>query len=378
MDWLTAGGVPAFLLYLSLFGSAIFLLWRSSELSRSERTLLTAALVGYAVHNLFVFDNLYSYIYFFAILALIDSQVGRPIPSFEKAPVMTATDGITYALPIAAVVCFGLIWFVNITGMQTSSGLIAVLSSSGDPLVSLSQFKDLIARDSFAMQEIREQLVSYAAAVANSQATTNEQKQQALSLAISEMKKQVATYPLDARGYLQLAYAERIAGTFDEAIQALKTAIELSPKKEAFYVEKGSIEWNTGDIKAANEDFATAYALGPSFPELAAYAAAGDIVNGDQKSADKILLTAFGTTTVDSNPLIIAYYRVKNWPKLIRTLRLRTESSTAGPNEWFSLAAAYFESGDRASAVSTINAAVAKFPEAATSGAAAIKQISGQ
>ncbi|MFH1178146.1 MAG: O-antigen ligase family protein, partial [bacterium] len=47
IDWLTAGGIPAFLLYLSLFGSTLVLLWRSSELSRPERIALTAALVGY-------------------------------------------------------------------------------------------------------------------------------------------------------------------------------------------------------------------------------------------------------------------------------------------------------------------------------------------
>src|SRR3989338_6572382 len=54
IDWLTAGGVPAFVLYLSLFGSAIVLLWRNSELSRPERIALTAALAGYAFHNIFV------------------------------------------------------------------------------------------------------------------------------------------------------------------------------------------------------------------------------------------------------------------------------------------------------------------------------------
>ena len=89
IDWLSAGGLPAFLLYLSLFGSAILLLWRSSELSRPERIALTAALAGYAIHNFFVFDNLYSYIYFFALLALIDSQVSRPIEKFEKAPALS-------------------------------------------------------------------------------------------------------------------------------------------------------------------------------------------------------------------------------------------------------------------------------------------------
>src|ERR1019366_9125293 len=127
IDWLTAGGVPAFLLYLSLFGSAVVLLWKSSELSRPERIALTAVLVGYAVHNLFVFDNLYSYIYFFALLALIDSQVSRPIEPLENTPELSSADGLVVALPIAAVTLFALIWFVNVPGMQTASKLITAL-----------------------------------------------------------------------------------------------------------------------------------------------------------------------------------------------------------------------------------------------------------
>ncbi|MHB8914169.1 MAG: O-antigen ligase family protein, partial [Minisyncoccota bacterium] len=180
IDWLIAGGVPAFLLYLSLFGTAIVLLWRSTELSRPERTLLTAALVGYAIHNLFVFDNLYSYVYFFAILALIDSQVARPIKQLEDLSVLDEKDGMAYALPIATAAACALIWTVNIPGMQVATKLITALSpSSAGVSGNLAAFEDLAAHPSFAAQEVREQMVTFASSVMQSSTATDVQKQQA-------------------------------------------------------------------------------------------------------------------------------------------------------------------------------------------------------
>src|SRR3989338_6354399 len=200
IDWLTAGGLPAFMLYLSLFGSAFMLLWKSSELSRPERIALTAALVGYAVHNLFVFDNLYSYVYFFATLALIDSQVARPIPRLEHAPELDSVGGTTYALPFAAVAVAALIWYVNIPGMQVAGKLIMAISPQRSGIdANIAAFEDLVAHPAFAAQEIREQLVSFAASAVQSPQVTNEQKQQITTLAVSEMQKQIPAYPKDAR-----------------------------------------------------------------------------------------------------------------------------------------------------------------------------------
>jgi tetratricopeptide (TPR) repeat protein len=332
-------------------------------------------LVGYAIHNLFVFDNLYSYIYFFAVLALIDSQVGRPIKSFEKAPVASNEDGITYALPIAAVACFGFIWFFNLGSMHTASELITALSSPGGPATSLTTFNDFAMHPVPQMQEIREQLVSFAGAVAQSQSVTNEQKQQIFSLAVSEMQKQIAAYPSDAREYVQLGYLYRAGGDNADALKAIETALTFSPKKEEFLIEKGTVEWNLGDVKAAQEAFNTAYTLGPSFDDLATYAAAGDIAAGDTTSADKILMDTYGTTNVDSDVLSVAYYRAKNWPRLISLWKARVAKPDATVNSYFSFAAAYYAAGDKANAIATVNATVAKFPEAAASGAAAIKQI---
>lgn len=378
IDWLTAGGVPAFLLYLSLFGSALMLLWKSSELSRPERIALTAALVGYAIHNLFVFDNLYSYIYFFAVLALIDSQVARPIKKLEQAPMLGTAEGMTYALPVATVALLAIIWSVNITGMQVASKLIIALSpSAAGPSKNLAVFEDLAAHPAFAAQEIREQMVSFAASVVRSEQATDAEKQRAVSLAINEMRKQVATYPSDARGRLQLSYAYRIAGDGAAALKEIQAAATLSPKKEGIWIEAGATEWDLGNVKAAQADFNTAYALGPQFLDLAAYAAAGNIAAGDMTAADKILIDAYGTTNVDSDVLAVAYYHAKNWSRLIALWKLRADKPTASVETWFGLASAYYAAGDKAKAIASITTAVKLFPDAASAGAAAIAQIKG-
>ena len=346
IDWLSAGGIPAFLLYLSLFGSAIVLLWKSSELSRPERIALTAALVGYAVHNLFVFDNLYSYIYFFAILALIDSQVSRPVERIEKAAVLSAEDGTIYALPISVVFLSAIIWFVNVPGMSTASNLIIAMKPNDTGVSSnIAAFENLAKNSNFAAQEVREQIVSFAGAIVQSSSVTNEQKQRAVSLAVSEMQKQVVSYPLDARAHLQLSYVYRLAGNADEALKEIKIASELSPKKEGFWIEMGIIEFNKGNVKEAQKAFNTAYVLGPQFSDLATYAAEGSIVAGDFSYARQIMLGEYGAVP------------------------------NVGAKLWFALAAAYYRAGDKANAIKTVNTAIEKYPNAAAEGAAILKQI---
>lgn len=378
IDWLTAGGVPALLLYLALFASAVVLLWRSSELSRPERIALTAALAGYAVHNLFVFDNLYSYIYFFAILALIDSQVAKPCKKVEDMPILSEEDSMTYALPIAAVVVLALVWIVNVPGMQVASELITAISPSDKGAEkNLAVFEDLSAHPAFAAQEIREQLVSFAASVAQDTSESADTKQKVTSSAIREMQKQVAAYPLDAREHLELSYAYRTGGNPADALASVRTALKLSPKKVQAWLEAGSIEWQQGNTKGALEDFTTAYMLAPQFTHLSTYVAAGHIALGERAAADKILLDVYGTTVIDSDILAVAYYRAKDWQSLLGIWKIRASAPNASIQTWFGLAAAYYAAGDSANAIKTINQVVALHPEAASSGAAAIAQIRG-
>src|SRR6185369_11268353 len=97
-----------------------------------------------------------------------------------------------------------------------------------------------------------------------------------------------------------------------------------------------------------------------------------------QKTADALLMKAYGTTTIDSDILNVAYFRTKNWPRLIALWKLRANSPSATAQEWFGLASAYYASGDNVNAILTVKAAAAKFPDAAASAAAALAQIEGK
>lgn len=71
-DWLVAGGALGLLSYLSLYGVALSLVWRKiNTVPLREKAIITGAIIGYFIHNIFVFDNLTSYILFAALLGYI-------------------------------------------------------------------------------------------------------------------------------------------------------------------------------------------------------------------------------------------------------------------------------------------------------------------
>ncbi len=84
-DWLIVGGILGLLAYLSLFATAIYLLWfRIGTWSVTSKSILTGLLAGYFFQNLFVFDNLISYIMFFSVIGYIHS-ISTKDNVFKKA-----------------------------------------------------------------------------------------------------------------------------------------------------------------------------------------------------------------------------------------------------------------------------------------------------
>jgi hypothetical protein len=73
--------------------------------------------------------------------------------------------------------------------MQVAAKLITALSPTATGISgNITAFQDLTAHPSFAAQEIREQIVSFAASVAQSSEVTTAEKQQVLSFAVVEMQ----------------------------------------------------------------------------------------------------------------------------------------------------------------------------------------------
>lgn len=87
MNTLAVQGAFGLIIYLGLFGVAIASLWSSYRAGRTPlvvTTLFTGFLVAHLVHNVFVFENPTSYLYFFFFIAMTNSYAFRPLSSDEK------------------------------------------------------------------------------------------------------------------------------------------------------------------------------------------------------------------------------------------------------------------------------------------------------
>ena len=90
-DWWVAGGTLGLLAYLSIFMAAFYTLWRTINFSVAEKSLFTGLIIGYFVHNIFVFDNVSSWILFGTILAYIVWRAGgdkKNKPRFKKKNIL--------------------------------------------------------------------------------------------------------------------------------------------------------------------------------------------------------------------------------------------------------------------------------------------------
>ncbi len=375
LDWLTQGGVPAFLLYLLLFGSVVVTLWRA-PFSRAEQIAITALLAGYAFHDLFVFDNIISYILFFAVAAMVDGYAGRRIAFLEKIPELPERFLTMIAWPVAVVSVAIIIVIVDVPGITTARNLIVALNETGYPQ-SISAWKNVSAHTAFAAQEVREQLMISAVSSLRSSHMTIPQKKTLAVLALTQMRKEVAEVPFDARIRLELAGGYAAFGDVKDALAQIKVARTLSPKKETIIIEEGYFYLQGGNIKDAGKAFEDAYNLAPQFSQLAIYGAAGKVLDGNMPGAQAILKKAFKTTVVDNPILLDMYARTKQYAPIVAILKKRLAGKHPLAQDAFRLANVYAHMGNRSAAISllhkTMNTSAAKSVTA--EGNALIKKI---
>lgn len=157
LDWLVAGGILGLLAYLALFGSALFCLWaRPNTLSHIEKSVLTGLLAGYFVHNIFVFDNLMSYVLFVVILGFIhtlategnEGDAGR-VPKAAKNAIRAFNPGRgtpdVPAVLVGVVGTIALVWMVNHDAIAQNKTLIAALRPPAPSVETLQQFQSVFA-----------------------------------------------------------------------------------------------------------------------------------------------------------------------------------------------------------------------------------------
>ncbi len=355
LDWLIAGGILGLISYLSLYILALWILIKS-DLPVAEKAALIGLLVAYTIHNIFVFDNISSYVLFFSLLAYAQYehvQKNKDNVGIVFGEKQLPNDAILYGVaPVALVALVVSMYFVNIRSINANTTLIQALISCNQPTGG-EKFEEVLAiNDPTSKQETREQLLMCTDRVLKSNAD-NAMKTKIYGLVMEQSVAQITEAPLDARGYLFTGSLLQNLGNIEEAKKYLTKAQELSPQKQGMrfplvvnYVQEKKYEEG---LRLAEET----YNLDPEYDQSKFYYGAMLIYNKRIAEGEKILDTV--PQYYDSSLVTQAYIEAKEYSRVLESL---SKKKIAEPNNIqvrVSIAAVYMKQNRRAEAIKELN-----------------------
>jgi tetratricopeptide (TPR) repeat protein len=359
----------------------IFLVWKVEGLIVSERAIFTGLLVGYFVNNLFVFDNITSYLLFFSIAAFVHAIGGKHIRRITL--VETEVSDMTSSrlvMPAVIIGCTIILYFSVWQGVQTSLRLIDGLRYIGgygvaqDITKAIESFKLATTYGPLGRTETRERIVESVQNVNNSSADIPT-KQAFLDFGKAELIDELSKTKDDARieFFSSIFYANY--GLYDDAIAHAKRAVELSPTKQTLLYHAGSLSLKKGNTAEAVAFFKKAYEEKPENEEALKYYALGLIYSGDMKQAQSLLLGKYGTMLIPEDRFAGAYMDTKNWELAAKIWEDKIKQSAGDSRYFYQLAITYVELGERAAAISTLQKIIALDPKLKDQVEGFIKQV---
>lgn len=368
LDWLIAGGVLGFAAYSSLYLAVVYYLlvvplraWRRGDQAREEtfgapeRALLLGLLTAYLVHNMFVFDNVVSYIFFAAILAFVHARIGVAIPKFQAwhAPARVRL----VAMVTVPVLTVAVVYAVNAPGMHAASDIIDGLQTA-NVNARFTALERALARDSFAQQEIVEQMVLSGAALARTPQLPAPVVAEYTGVAEAAMRDFIAQKPNDPRPRLLLANMLRSKGELGAAAKELAAARRLTPQKPEVMVRQGLVALTGGDVAAARQYLQEAYELAPGYRRARDLYAAVLLIQGDVETARQVIADEALFALV-RNSTVLSLLRVAEATSTLGRLTQAAAAATSAPPAAHA-ARAYFLyqlADDRAAAYEALQAA---------------------
>ncbi len=376
-DWLVAAGIIGLVSYLSLFAAALWGIWRGTSFTPADRSILTGLLAAYFFHDLFVFDNISSYLLFATVLAYVAWRAGESAQHRRIADaVLIPREGLPIVAAVAVLAVWGTASFVNAAPLAANAALLQAMAPQKDGITkNLDYFKQAVAYGSFGTQEVREQLIQGAAQLASKDSVPDSVKQAFLQIAASEMDLMQKASPLDARFPLFEGVLYEAYGMHAEAATALERAHQLSPTKQTILYELGNNRLTSGDTSGALDAFKQAFEVDEHNPDARVYYAALLIRAGQEPIADQILAPIIPTGEAADTRIASAYFARNELSKAIPLWQAHLKVSPSDSQAYFTLAALYYQIKDNADSIATLEAAKTAIPSAADQADALIAQV---
>lgn len=334
-DWLTNAGIIGLLSYLSLFiASLYYLLFKESKhISLNGRIILTGLLATYFIQNIFVFDNLISYILFFTILGYIHSMYKTDWVS-EKARKITNIqfpDSAVFVVAPILIILLGVsVFYINVKPIQTARGMIIALSTTNENEgIEYNEriIEKAIDNGYLGKQEVSEQYIQFAFNISRNNSIPEKDRLNLLNRAQIKMVEMVEIRPLDARPKLFLGTFLSQFQDFEGALKYLEEARALSPNKQSILSSLSNIYIATGDFEKAFELSKKSLSLESKNKEAAISLITSAIVSGRQELADKTLIEYFSTVNLPDERIAQAYMIARNKKKAIKIFEAMKEAN---------------------------------------------------
>ena len=390
MDWLIAGGILGLLAYLSLYFSAIWTMWfskfarahKNTKQEFTEKALLTGLLIAYFIHNIFVFDNLISYILFVFVLAAIHLNFrGNKETVEEKA--ISAKDEKSKLIIFAPVVIIVLgvsLYYLNFVYIKANRDIIAGLSpqrkgneSALDALNrGLAAFKEAGEIGGIAKLESREQFAQFSLSLVEQLKTANiPQTAEYLPVyttvsnyldgVIASYKPLVDIKNPDPRSISIYSTFLRNINKNDEALKYGKMAYEAAPKKQTIVQEYVQELMSAGQFAEANTIAKKMYLSDPGYPLAKTMLALSNVYVGNLEDAENLLKNG---EKYDLNQAIEkAYFATNNLDKLIPLLINNIKLDPTDIQSIVLLAESYVDNDQKYMAINVLEDLAAQKPE---------------
>ncbi len=269
LDWLIATGALGLLAYLGIYVATFLVVLRLKNFDSIEKSLLISLLVAYSVHNLFVFDNLISYVLFFSLLAWLHSVFSGGDNTISDIAESRLSNNKLYRTTVLIVVLSTTIISIYLLNYpiyaQNKTLLQAVVTSRSPSMIEKSRelFLDAISYNSVGTQEAREQFIQTASRLAPVKGISDKVKSQFANSALVQMQLQMNEYPNDARFPFFTAGMLRAYGKYDLSAMFLQKALELSPNKISILTSIGNNYALRGDFSKSKEYYESILKLVP-------------------------------------------------------------------------------------------------------------------
>lgn len=383
LDWLIAGGLLGLLSYASIFFALLFYIFKSKNenLSKNEKAIMLGLISAYVFNNLFVFDQISSYILFFTVIAYMHSHAPETSLSvwdkfsskvakiFEKEGSRPMTEALTLIFTVFV------IYFVIYAPWKQNKNLLEVLKLNNEGKVETIETYAKPLSGGMGFSESLEHLSQTAISFSANPNVSVELKQQLFDTVDKSFLKFIKRVPEDTRYRLFYGIFLSRFGWYGRAVEQLEEAKKYSPNKQQVYFELVNNLLLDNRPAEALEAAKTAYELEPSYEEAKFVYGLTAIAAGNQTLSQEILGGISQSKIILDDRYLNILLGLKQYEKIIEVVKKRIEIDPANLQHRITLTAAYLEAGRREEAVQTLEEIIRLKPDFKEQGEYYINEI---